>query len=131
VIGQPVADQKKGPIKGVQASYANFVWGIPEETDPLYPELGISTRVREDDKLLEVIDVEKDSPAARAGLKVQDILMTLDGNAIADRETLARIMAGKRWGDAAAFTVRRGAATLAVPVPLRREPHTAISAVKP
>lgn len=124
VIPVPVEDDKKAPVRNVQASFANFVWGIPAEGAPLYPDLGISTRTRED-KQLEVIDVEKDSPAARAGLQVQDVLVSFDGAAVPDREALARAMAAKRWGDAAALTVRRGEATVPVAVLLRREPPAA------
>ena len=74
VIPLSVEDEKKKPVASVQASFANFVWGIPAEDAPLYPDLGISTRTR-DDKMLEIIDVEKDSPSARAGLKLQDVLV--------------------------------------------------------
>ena len=121
VIPLSVEDQKKAPVRSVQASFANFLWGIPAESAPLYPDLGISTRTREQDKQLEVIDVEKDSPAARAGLQVQEVLLTFDGTPIVDRETLSRSMAGKRWGDAAVLTVRRADATVPIIVLLRRE----------
>ncbi len=120
VIPVKVEDDKKGPVRSVQASYANFVWGIAPEVDSLYPELGVATHVRGDDKLLEVLDVEKDTPAAAAGFRVGDVLLTMDGVALADRATLARLVAGKRWGDAAAFTVRRDKDTVPLNVLLRR-----------
>jgi uncharacterized iron-regulated protein len=120
VIPVNVEDEKKGPVRSVQASYANFVWGIPPEVDSLYPELGVATHVRGDDKLLEVLDVEKDTPAAAAGFRVGDVLLTMDGVALADRATLARLVAGKRWGDAAAFSVRRDKDTVPLNVLLRR-----------
>ena len=107
-------------MRSVQASYANFLWGVPREVGPLYPDLGLATHTRPDDQRLEVLEVEKDTPAAAAGFQVGDVLVTLDGATVADRETLARLFAGKRWGDAAAFTVRRGEATVSVPVVLRR-----------
>jgi len=125
VIPVPVEDEKKGPVRAVQASYANFVWGVPREIAPLYPDLGIATRAREDDKLLEILDVEKDSPAARAGLRVKDVLLTFDGAAVPDRETFSRLMAAKRWGDTAVLTVRREKDTVSVTVPLRRAPPKA------
>ncbi len=121
VIPVPVEDEKKAPIRAVQASYANFVWGIPPELAPLYPDLGIATRMREDDKLLEIIDVEKGSPAETSGLRVKDVLLTLDGVPVADRETYSRLMAVKRWGDAAALTLRRESETVPVNVLLRRK----------
>ncbi|HTR01604.1 MAG TPA: ChaN family lipoprotein [Thermoanaerobaculia bacterium] len=120
IIPVEIEDPKKGPVTAVQASYANFVWGVPAEIGPLYPDLGLATHTRPDDKRLEVLDVEKDTPAAAAGFQVGDVLLTLDGVDLADRDVLARLVAGKRWGDAAAFTVRRGEATVAVPVMLRR-----------
>jgi uncharacterized iron-regulated protein len=41
-----VADpEARQPISRVRASYANFVWGVPPVTDPIYPTLGISTPV--------------------------------------------------------------------------------------
>lgn len=120
LIPLAVVDDDKRPVTSVQASFANYVWGLPPEGDPLYPELGVSTRAREADKLLEVIDVAKDSPGARGGLALQDVLLTLDGTALPDRETLARLMAAKRWGDSAVFSVRRGGAAVPVTVLLRR-----------
>jgi hypothetical protein len=121
VIPVPVRDADGKTVASVQASYANFVWGVPAETDPIYPDLGVSTRPRADEALLEVIHVEKDSPAERGGLKEKDVLVSLDGSPLADRETLARRIASKRWGDAAVFVVRRGAENAIVTVPLRRK----------
>ncbi len=119
VIPVAVEDEKKGPVKSVQASYANFVWGIPGETGSLYPDLGLANHVRPD-KRLEVLDVEKDTPAAAAGFQVGDLLLTMDGVDLANRETLARLVAGKRWGDPAAFTVKRGEETVPLTVLFRR-----------
>ncbi len=132
VIPIPVEDEKTGPVRAVQASYANFVWGIPPETGSLYPDLGLATHTRPDDRRLEVLDVEKETPAAAAGFRVGDVLLTMDGTALADRATLSRLVAGKCWGDAAQFTVRRGEETVGVPVLLRRSlPAPAASAKKP
>jgi S1-C subfamily serine protease len=121
VIPVAVEDEKKKPIQSVQASYASFVWGTPPEADPLYPELGLSTRLRDEGKLLEVIDVEKDSPASRAGIRVGDVLLAMDAVSLSDRETLARLMAGKRWGDSAVFAVAREKESVSLTILLRRE----------
>ena len=122
VLPVPIEDPELGRIENVQASYASFVWGAPAEGDPLYPELGIATRVRAEESLLEILDVEKDSPAAAAGLQVGDVLLSFDAAPIKDKEGLSRAMAGKRWGDAAELTVRRAGETAAVRVLLRRNP---------
>jgi uncharacterized iron-regulated protein len=122
LIPVPVQDPEIGRIEAVQASYANFVWGTPPEGDPLYPELGIATRVRPDDSLLEILDVEKDSPAEAAGLKTGDVLLSFDAAAVKDKETLSKAMAGKRWGDATELAVRREGEPVTVRVLLRRRP---------
>jgi uncharacterized iron-regulated protein len=123
VIPVAVEDDQQSPVRSVQASYADFVWGIPA-ADPLYPDLGLATHTRPDDRL-EVLDVEKDTPAAAAAFQAGDVLLAMDGVDLGNRETLARLVAGKSWGDAATFTVRRGDATVSVPVLLRRaEPKT-------
>jgi S1-C subfamily serine protease len=100
---------------------------VPPEREPAFPELGVATRAIEavagqpGATGLDVLDVEKDSPASRAALKAGDRLVSLDGAPLSDRESLARAMAAKRWGDAAVLGVRRGDETLTLTVPLRRK----------
>lgn len=121
LLAVPVSDEKKGRVDVVNGAYASFVWGIPAETDPLYPSLGVATRVSEADGLLSVLDVEKDSPALRAGVAVKDLLVSFDGVPVKDRETLARLTAGKSWGDTAKLVVRRGGQDVTLAVLFRRE----------
>jgi uncharacterized iron-regulated protein len=120
LIPVPVRDPELGAIESVQASYAHFVWGTLPEGDPLYPELGIATRARPEESVLEILDVEKDTPAAAAGLKAGDLLLRFDGAPVPDKESLAKAMAAKRWGDVVLLTVRREGASVDLPVPLRR-----------
>lgn len=120
VIGMPIADDK-GPIPLVRASYANFIWGLAYEKQSFWPALGISTAAVEDGRR-KVIDVDKDQPAAKAGLAVGDILVSIDGTPIDNRETLNRVMAGYHWGDVLQIVVRRGESEQTVAVPLRRQP---------
>jgi uncharacterized iron-regulated protein len=119
VIPVPVRDETDGRIETVRASYADFVWGIPPELGPLYPSLGVSTRAVEG-AARQVIQVHRDSVAARAGLKVNDVLMSLDGEPISDQETFNRLMASKRWGDGATREVRRGEEVIALTAHFRR-----------
>ena len=91
----------------VQASYADFVWGLPPSTDPLYPSVGISTPEQKSGERYKVINVAKDSPAAAAGFQVGDELVSIDGVAYTDKETVNRLMAGKRWGDSVDYKVMR------------------------
>lgn len=122
VIPIPVADRGGEPTPTVRASYADFVWGLPPESDALYPSLGLSTTaVSDDDPRRRVIFVDEGSIAGEAGVRVGDLLLALDGEPLPDRETLQRRMADKRWGDAAALTVEREGDAVEVPMVFRRE----------
>lgn len=120
IIAMPIADEK-GAIPVVRASYADFIWGVAREKDSPWPALGVSTRAGDGGRR-EIIDVEKDTPAARAGLAVGDALVSIDGTAIPDRETLNRVMAAYHWADAPTVVVSRGGREVPVVVPLRRVP---------
>ena len=67
-----------------------------------------------------VIDVQKDSAAAAAGLAVGDIIATLDGQPMTGREAFNRAMAGKLWGDVVRLGITRGGEQKTLDVPLRR-----------
>jgi S1-C subfamily serine protease len=118
-----ISEKEKGrcDIRDVQASLADFVWGVPEEDAPLYPTPGFSTRWVQTEGLPEVIQVDKKSPAERAGLKAGDRLAELDGRPVPDREAIHRVFAGKRWGDPVSLKVRRGSETVSLQLLLRRE----------
>lgn len=123
VIPIPVADDEGEPVSTVRASYADFVWGLPPASDPLYPSLGVSTtELSDDDPRRRVIFVPEDTVAAAAGFQVGDVLLTLDGRPLPDRRTYNRLMAAKRWGDRVAFTVERSGDTVELTAWLRRDP---------
>jgi uncharacterized iron-regulated protein len=125
IVPVAVADAKGRTVTSVQASYADYLWGLPPETDPLYPSLGLSARSGTGEFPLEVIDVPKDSVAELAGFKVGDVLQTMDGTPLKDRETLNRLLAAKRWADAAVVSVARGGTTATITAVFRRQPPPA------
>ncbi len=43
-------------------SYADFVWGLPAQTDPLYPSLGLSSNPVEGEKALKVDPRLRENP---------------------------------------------------------------------
>ncbi|MGE3840555.1 MAG: ChaN family lipoprotein [Vicinamibacterales bacterium] len=120
LIPVPVTDESGKPTDPVRASYANFVWGVMAESAPAYPVLGLSTSSQKEGDAYKVIGVSKGSLAESSGFKVGDFLVSLDDAAIDDVETLNRLMAQKRWGDAAAFRIRRGSEVVPIRVLLRR-----------
>jgi aminopeptidase N len=122
VIPIAVANSVGKPTGAVQASYADYLWGLPAEDEPLYPSLGFSTRDQPGATPLVVIDVPKESSGAAAGVKVGDVLVSLDGTPLADRETLNRTMSERRWADSSSLVVRRGTETLTLTLVFRRPP---------
>jgi len=121
VIPVPVADGPNEKIlEKVQASYANFVWGLPPSTDPLYPSTGISTPETRSGDRYKVINVARESPAEAAGFKSGDELVSVDGIALDTKETFQRYMASKRWGDVMKYRVMREGKELELTVHLRR-----------
>jgi len=122
VIPVSVREEEGGPlVTKVQASYADFVWGLPPTTDPLYPSVGLSTPEQKSGERYKAISVVKGSPAAAAGFQVGDELVSIDGAAYADKETVNRLLAGKRWGDRVEYKVLRGGQELELTVLLRRQ----------
>ena len=127
VIPVAVRDEDAGPlVRKVQASYANFVWGLPPTTDALYPSVGLSTPEQKSGERYKVIAVAKDSPAASAGFQVGDELVSIDGIPYVDKETVSALLAGKRWGDVVEYRVMRGDQELALRVELRRRAPRAV-----
>ena len=129
VVPVPLAEEPGAtPIAKVQASYADFVWGLPPSTDPLYPSVGISTPEAKSGERYKVIMVGKESPAEAAGFKVGDELVSIDGLAYTDKETVNRLMSAKRWGDAVVYKVMRDGQEQTLTAYLRRQPAKAKAA---
>ncbi len=119
LIPVPVTGDEGERVDSVQASYADYLWGMPEERAPIYPYLGISSRKGEDERR-KVIHVAENSPAEGAGFEVGDVLLTVGDMEIWGKGDLNRLMAKKRWGDSLPATVQRGEETVELVVLLRR-----------
>ena len=115
-----VVDDDGEPVRQVRASYASFVWGLPEERDTVYPSLGVSLMGKIGKEPTQIIQVSRGSVAERAGLKVGDVLLTLDGAAIDADNTLRRVMAAYRWGDVAEARIRRDGRDQPLTIEIRR-----------
>jgi len=107
IIPIQVMDVRERQIDTVRASYADYIWGLPPEQDALYPELGIATAEVPGETRRRVMSVSDNSPGKIGGFQVGDVLISLDGTALKEGETLNRLMAEKAWGDSAIFVVRR------------------------
>lgn len=103
-----VTDDDGKPVSSVRASFANFLWGLPRELAPRYPSLGLATTAAGLAAGRKVVFVEEGSPAEAAGFATGDLLLTLDGQPLPDKETYNRLLAAKRWGDTVTLGIQRG-----------------------
>ena len=118
VMPVPVGLADGTPLSHVQASYGDYLWGVPPITDPVYPVLGLATVTR--DSGLAVLDVESDSTAELAGIRAGDVIVSLNEEPVSERGTYSRIMASLSWGDRVTLGVQRDGATLSKTAVLRR-----------
>jgi S1-C subfamily serine protease len=121
VIPIEVAKGEKGEATTqVRASYADIAWGVPAEPSLAYPSFGITPVTRSADQLQQVVVVDRNSPAAQAGVTVGDIVLAIDGQPVTSRESFNRLSVTKNWGDAADVKLRRGSEEITLKLFLRR-----------
>lgn len=92
----------------------------PLGTGPGY--LGITFQ-KEDVGLL-ITDVKPDTPAAKAGVKPNDVVLAADGTSMKDAETgdFVKMVGAMRPGTVIALEVKRGAETLTLKIKLGVRP---------
>jgi len=124
LIPVQIEDTTGQPVEKVQASYANFVWGLPKADFEIYPSIGVSLMGPIGEKagkpVTEIIQVSGGSIAARAGIVVGDALLALNGEPIADAVEMRRIVSGWRWGDVASARILRDGKEQDIALPVRR-----------
>jgi uncharacterized iron-regulated protein len=106
--------------KRINAAYAQFVWGIPRTAQPTLPVLGVSLMGRLGQQPSAVIQVETGSSAAAAGVRVGDVLRSLDGTVIDGTAALQRKVGEYDWGDAARLEIERAGVPMTLPLVFRR-----------
>jgi uncharacterized iron-regulated protein len=114
----PIATAPGKPAQ-IRASVADIVWGVPTETYPLYPTLGVSFR-SSGEQPTTVLMVTPGSTAEAMGLKAGDTVMTLDDQPIRKDVELRALLDRKQWGDPLKATITRGTETLTLTGRLRR-----------
>jgi S1-C subfamily serine protease len=72
-----------------------------------------------------IVEVAPDSPAERSGLLLGDIVVALDGQAVADGEHLQALLAGDRVGRTMRLEVLRGGALVTLAVTVGQRPGRA------
>ena len=87
--------------------------GVVGGSRPLPPRL--ATRLRRQ-TAVEVVEVAEGSPAARAGLRAEDLIVALNGAAVEGVDDLQRLMVGELIGSTTAATVIRQGEELELPI---------------
>jgi serine protease Do len=85
--------------------------GVVGGSRPLPPRLAAQLGR---DTAVEVVEVAEGSPAARAGLRAEDLIVALDGTVIETVDDLQRLMVGELIGLATTATVIRSGEELHV-----------------
>lgn len=58
----------------------------------------------------------RDSPAVKAGMEINDVVLKVNGQELADLDALQKVIFKHKIGDTIAFTVQRGAKQLEIPI---------------
>jgi serine protease Do len=69
-----------------------------------------------------VQDVIAETPAARAGVRPYDVIVAIDGRAVAASQTLIELIAARKPGSSASLQLIRGGRTMNVPIKLAERP---------
>jgi serine protease Do len=85
------------------------------------PRLGISIQDTEDGKGVKITDVDEETPAAKAGLKENDIITKVDDDAVTSTDELKRITTRLRQGGAMNFHVLRDGKEQTIEVKIPRK----------
>lgn len=120
VIPVEIRDDEGKEIDKVQASYANFIWGLPKQESEAYPSFGVSLMGAIGDQPTKIIQVSEDSVAERAGIVVGDVLKSINGQEVDSGTTLKIIVADWRWGDVVSVGIEHEGESRELKVPIRR-----------
>jgi serine protease Do len=101
-----------GQVRGVWIGIA-----VQELSLPIARQLGVGDR-----RGLVVWSLERGSPAERAGIRLRDIIRSVNGRPVSDSKQARRSIFGARVGDTILFGIERGQEQLEIPVTLEPLP---------
>ena len=109
LVARPGSTTTVVPADFLQATAEGTVPEVVAALDPVDPvvALGIVQHAPSENGL-EIVEVERDSPAARAGVRRGDVIVTFDGRPVRDLEDITRAFRTAAPGTAWVLIVRRG-----------------------
>jgi uncharacterized iron-regulated protein len=93
----------------VARTFADYVWGIPEEKRPAFPSIGLRLKKFEGLDNLVIESRPIDGVALNAGFEKGDIILSVDGVSFFDVNELRKYLAQFKWDDEVKFQLLREA----------------------
>lgn len=126
-IGVSLTNNNHAGIDGIKEDWdrllAGEAWGkltLNPFANPEMPVLGIGMGMRRSVSGVPVESVVPRSPSAAAGVRVGDIIRSMDGTEIRDAKTLLQILAKRESGDRVKLGILRDRQTVEITVTLAR-----------
>lgn len=98
----------KTPYKIVVKSYADFIWGVKEMEQELYPAFGFSIKDSVKNGGFLVERVLPQTIAFENGLKKNDIILSIDDKTFNNSTELRKHLQFKNWDEQITFSLLRG-----------------------
>ncbi len=120
-LTMPMYDNGNGTDNMPGLGFGGMVAGQPTQLGVRFRTL--TPQVAQDEGLsvqdgAEIVEVYPGTPAEAAGLQANDIIVSVDGDAVDQQHTLAERLAAYQEGDEVTFSVLRGSDTIEVKVTL-------------
>ncbi len=119
-IGEIMSMNIHVPVDTYRATWDRLakgeVWGGRKRG----PYIGV--RLNEDDAECRIAEVDKDSPAEKAGLKADDVVIRFGKEPVEDLDDLITLIKERRPGDEVPIRVRRGKKILELKIVIGRHP---------
>ncbi|MCI0640665.1 MAG: S1C family serine protease [Gemmataceae bacterium] len=82
----------------------------------------LGVRLDTDGKNCRITNVTPDSPAAKAGLMAEDVILSLNSQLVGDSEDFSKLIGSKRAGNEITLRIQRGDETLTLKIKLAKRP---------
>jgi serine protease Do len=126
-IGPPITENVHVPVDTYRETWDRLAKGDSwggwfDFARRASPQAYLGVKFNRDGDDLKIIEVYKDSAAAKAGLQAGDVILSVDGTRFKDRDGLVEVMRKKKVGDEIIVVLQRGEEEMKVKVKLGKRP---------